>query len=175
MPTLAWPATDEYLAYYGKYLEYLPRDVDVMRALTSQLDSLPSLLERAGEHRASYRYADGKWTVREVVGHLADAERVFAYRMLRIGRGDETPLAGFDENAYVPAAQFERRSLADVSSDWAATRRATIALASGFAPEAWTRRGTANDATISARALLYIVAGHTEHHTSLLKSRYGLQ
>jgi DinB superfamily len=174
MSTLAWPATDEYLGYYGKYLEYLPRDVDVMRALSSQLDALPALLTRAGESRASYRYADGKWTVREVVGHLTDAERVFTYRMLRIGRGDETPLSGFDENAYVPAGQFERRPLAEVVAEWATTRRATMALASGFAPEAWTRRGTANDATISTRALLYIIVGHTEHHTSLLKSRYGL-
>jgi hypothetical protein len=173
--TIDRPRSDEFASFYSRYIDYLPREADVLTTLTSQLDSLPKVLAVAGEGRASYRYAEGKWTVREVVGHLADAERVFAYRLMRIARGDTTPLPGFDENDYVRAAGFERRPLADVVADWTAVRRSTLSLASGLDPAAWERRGTANDATISARALLYITAGHTEHHLGILKTRYGLR
>jgi hypothetical protein len=173
--TIERPASDEFACFYARYIEYLPRDADVMGILTSQLESLPKVLALAGEGRASYKYAEGKWSVREVVGHLADAERVFAYRLLRVARADATPLAGFDENDYVQSARFERRPLGDVLAEWVAVRRATIALASGMDPAAWERRGTANNSSVSARALLYITAGHTEHHLSILRTRYGLQ
>jgi DinB superfamily len=173
--TIDRPASDEFATFYARYIEYLPRDADVMGILTSQLQSLPKVLALAGEGRASYRYAEGKWSIREVVGHLSDAERVFGYRLLRVARADTTPLPGFDENDYVQSAQFERRSLADVVAEWVAVRRATIALASGMDPAAWERRGTANNSAISARALLYITAGHTEHHLCILRTRYGLQ
>jgi hypothetical protein len=169
------PASDEFATFYARYIEYLPRDADVMGILTAQLESLPKVVALAGEGRASYRYAEGKWSIREVVGHLSDAERVFGYRLLRVARADTTPLPGFDENDYVQSAQFERRPLADVVAEWVAVRRATIALASGMDPAAWVRRGTANNTPVSARALLYITAGHTEHHLSILRTRYGLQ
>ncbi|MGH9312666.1 MAG: DinB family protein [Vicinamibacterales bacterium] len=173
--TIDRPETGEFATFYARYIDYLPRDADVIATLTSQLDALPKALALAGEGRASYRYAEGKWSVREVVGHLADAERIFVYRLLRIARGDETPLPGFDENDYVRAGDFERRPLADVVGEWLAVRRATLSLASGMEPAAWERRGTANNAAISARALLYITAGHTEHHLGILRTRYGLQ
>ncbi len=173
--TIDRPKSDEFASFYARYIDYLPRDSDVLGTLTSQLDSLSKVLALAGEGRASYRYAEGKWTVREVVGHLADSERVFAYRLMRIARGDATPLPGFDENDYVRAAAFDRRPLADVVGEWSAVRRATIAMVSGIEQGAWERRGTANDAAISARALLYIIVGHTEHHLGVLRTRYGLQ
>lgn len=173
--SLARPAGDEYAPYYARYLDYLPRDGDVGRILAAQLESLPKTLDAAGEARASFRYAEGKWSVREVIGHLADAERVFSYRLMRIARGDETPLPGFDENDYVRAADFETRPLADVVAEWTAARRSTLALIQGLSPSVWERRGTANGAPVSARALAYIVAGHTEHHLSVLRTRYGLR
>lgn len=173
--TIERPKSDEFASFYSRYIEYLPRDADVMTTLTSQLDALAKMLARASERRASYRYAEGKWSVREVVGHLSDAERVFAYRLMRIARGDATPLPGFDENDYVRAAAFDRRPLSDVVGEWSAVRRATIAMASGLDSAAWERRGTANDTPVSARALLYIIAGHTEHHLGVLRTRYGLQ
>jgi hypothetical protein len=175
MGPIVRPAADEYAPHYARYLEHLPRDGDVARILTAQLDALPKTLAEAGEERASFRYADGKWSVREVVGHLTDAERVLSYRLLRIARGDETPLPGFDENDYVRAAAFETRPLADVAAEWSAVRRSTLALLQGLAPSVWERRGTANGTPISARALVYIVAGHTEHHLGMLRTRYGLR
>ena len=173
--TIDRPQSGEFASFYARYIDYLPRDSDVVATLTSQLDSVAKVLALAGESRASYRYAEGKWSVREVVGHLADSERVFAYRLMRIARGDATPLPGFDENDYVRAAAFERRPLAGVASEWTAVRRATIAMVSGIEPGAWERRGTATDAAISARALLYIIVGHTEHHLGVLRTRYELQ
>jgi hypothetical protein len=175
LTTIDRPAPGEFASFYARYIEYLPREADVVATLSAQLESLPRVLALAGEGRASYRYAEGKWSVREVVGHLADAERVFAYRLMRIARGDTTPLPGFDENEYVRAAEFERRPLAEVVTEWTTVRRSTLSLASGLDAAAWERRGTANDAAISARALLYITAGHTEHHLSILKTRYGLR
>jgi hypothetical protein len=112
--------------------------------------------------------------VREVVGHLCDAERIFAYRLLRIARGDETPLAGFDENTYVPAGSFESRELNALIKEWMATRDSTIALVRGLPADAWTRRGTANGKNVSAAALAYIILGHVEHHLGILRDRYGV-
>jgi hypothetical protein len=123
---------------------------------------------------AGHRYAPGKWSVREVIGHLCDAERIFAYRLLRIARGDGTPLAGFDENAYVPAGSFESRELNALIKEWMATRDSTIALVRGLPADAWTRRGTANGTNVSAAALAYIILGHVEHHLGILRDRYGV-
>jgi hypothetical protein len=105
---------------------------------------------------------------------LSDAERIFAYRLLRIGRGDDTPLAGFDENTYVPAGSFDRRSLPEVLDEWVAVRNATVALVRAMPSEAWGRRGRANDRVISTRALVYIMLGHVEHHLAILAERYGV-
>ena len=133
-----------------------------------------SLLSALSAAQAASRYASGKWSVTEVVGHLSDAERVFAYRLLRIGRGDETPLPGFDENTYVPSGAFERRAFADVLEEWITARNATLALVRGMPSEGWARRGRANDRVISTRALVYIMLGHVEHHLALLAERYGV-
>jgi hypothetical protein len=175
MKQIARPAPDEYASFYARYLDYLPREADVIDTLRAQLQTVPAAVAPAGATGASFRYADGKWSIREVIGHLTDAERIFTYRLLRVARGDQTPLPGFDENEYVAAADFEQRSFSDVIEEWTAVRRATLALADGISAAAWERRGTANDTPVSARAILYIIAGHTEHHLSVLRTRYGLR
>jgi len=167
------PAADEFFEYYGKYIDRVPGD-DAMPALRDQIGDTVRLLRPLAESKALHRYAPGKWSVKEVVGHLADSERVFAYRALRVGRGDSTPLAGFDENEYVPAGRFDARPLADVVHEFELVRAASLALFQGMDEEALLRRGTANDKKISVRALAWILAGHELHHRKILIERYGL-
>lgn len=142
--------------------------------LAAQFDTVPAVLISVPKDQEGFRYAPEKWSIREVVGHLCDAERIFSYRLLRIARGDATPLPGFEEKDYVKHGGFDARSLADVTSDWTAARRSTIALTRGLAPEVWERRGTASGQTVSARALLYIIVGHVVHHMGVLRERYGV-
>lgn len=165
------PGTDEFTPYYGRYIEKVG-GTDALAALTAQRASTASFLASIPESRASYRYAPGKWSLREIIGHLSDGERIFSYRMLRFARADETPVPGFDENAYVPAGGFEQRSLADVSAEFAAVRDATIALAKSLDDAAAVRRGLANGHPISVRALAWISAGHELHHLEVIRERY---
>lgn len=172
MPLYLQPPTDnEFNPYYGKYIARVPEG-DFIELLALSADETLSLLRAIPENSASHAYAAGKWTIKEVVGHLCDAERIFAYRLLRIGRGDPTPLPGFDENAYAPAGQFRERTLASLIEEFAAVRAATIALVAGMPSEAWLRQGQASDAVVSARALAYIIAGHELHHRQILLERY---
>ena len=171
--TIARPAADEYLEYYGKYIEKVPGG-DALSALSSQIFETLGLLRPLSEAKALHRYAPGKWSVKEVIGHLADSERVFAYRALRFGRGDTTPLMGFDEKLYVPEGRFDSRPLGEMLDDFAAVRAASLTLFRGFDAEALLRRGKANDSAISVRALAWILAGHELHHRALLIERYGV-
>jgi hypothetical protein len=173
MPRIPLPGADEYAPWYARYIAQLNAD-DALIALETQAVSTAKLLAATPESLAGHRYAPEKWSVREVVGHMSDGERVFAYRALRIGRGDATPLPGFDENLYVPEGRFERRTLADVAAEFAAVRAATLALFRSFDEAALVRRGAANDQPVSARALAAIIAGHELHHVQLLRERYGL-
>jgi hypothetical protein len=163
------PAAGENLPYYDKYIRLVP-DGD----LIEMPDDTLALVRSQPPEAADHAYAEGKWTVKEVIGHVCDAERIFAYRLLRIARGDETPLASFDENAYVPAGEFGTRTLESLLEEFAAVRAATIALVAGLPDEAWSRSGTASDAAVSARAIAYIIAGHELHHHEILVSRYFL-
>lgn len=166
------PLPDEYAPYYARYIDRVPGG-DITRTLEESARETDALLRsEPARALAEYRYADGKWSVKEVVGHVTDAERVFAYRMLRIARGDTTPLPGFDENAYVPAGNFGARTLDDLLEDFLAVRHATLRLVRGLPADAWTRRGTASDKTISVRALAFIIAGHELHHRAILEQRY---
>jgi uncharacterized damage-inducible protein DinB len=167
------PAPDEFFEYYGKYIDLVPGD-DALPALRDQIEDTVRLLAPLDESKALHRYGPGKWSVKEVVGHLSDSERVFAYRALRMGRGDTTPLAGFDENTYVPAGRFDSRPLADIVHEFEAVRAASLALFRGLGDEALLRRGTANGNSVSVRALAWILAGHELHHRRLLVERYGL-
>lgn len=166
------PALGDYAQGAGGYVQASPDLTDAVKLLTMQRDAVRQRLGGLPAAKASFRYAEGKWSVREVVGHLSDAERVFQYRMLRIGRGDETPLSGFDENQYVPPAQCESRSMEDVLEEWVAVRNSTIALVRGLPPHAWQRSGTANGKRVTAAALAYITYGHVEHHLRLFTERY---
>ena len=130
------------------------------------------MIGRIPEARGDYRYAPDKWSIKEIVGHLCDTERVFAYRALRIGRGDTTPLASFDDQAYVAEVRAGDRALAGLAAEWGDVRRATIALFRNLPAEAWQRRGTASDQPTSVRALAYVIAGHVRHHLQVLEERY---
>jgi uncharacterized damage-inducible protein DinB len=165
------PAEGEFAPFAARYIDPVP-DGDIVATLESQLETTLALLRTVTEERAGYAYAAGKWTIREVVGHVADTERVLAYRALRMGRGDATPLPGFDENTYVSHARFNGRALNDLLAEMEAVRRATMTLARGFPPAAWSRRGTADGAPYTVRGLLFMIAGHELHHRAILKERY---
>lgn len=165
------PAAGEYLPYYEKYIGLVP-DGDLIELLARNADETLVILRDQPAEVADHAYAEGKWTVKEVIGHLCDAERIFAYRLLRIARADTTPLAGFDENAYVQPGRFGERTLESLLEEFAAIRQASIALIAGLPEEAWSRSGIANDAAISARALAYILTGHELHHREILLTRY---
>jgi hypothetical protein len=169
----ARPEAGEFDPYYALYIDRVPEG-DVASLLESQIRDTAAALRAVPASRGTYRYAEGKWSIAEVIGHVADAERIFSYRAMRIARADATPIEGFDENVYVPGGQFDRRSLADLIAELEAVRRATLALLRGLLPGAWTRTGTANGKTISVRALFYIIAGHERHHLGTLRERYGV-
>jgi uncharacterized damage-inducible protein DinB len=165
------PGADEYAPFYAGYVgRVVPGDL--VAGLATQLAGTLELLGAVPEERGDYRYAPDKWSIKEVVGHLADTERIFAYRLLRIARGDVTPLAGFEQNDYVPAGAFHRRSLRGLTDDLRHVRQATVALVRSLDAAALARRGNASGAPVSARALVYIIAGHELHHVDVLRTRY---
>jgi uncharacterized damage-inducible protein DinB len=169
--TLIRPAEHEYAPHYAGYIARVP-DGDIVAQMERQMEETAAFLGQLGEARGDHRYAPGKWSIKEVVGHLADGERVFAYRALRFARGDETPLASFDENAWVPQAGCDRRTLADLAAEFRAVRVATLALARSLTDEAAARTGVASGKTVSVRALIYMIAGHELHHLAILRERY---
>ncbi len=172
MQTIERPGADEYAESLAGYVAGIGDEEDVVTVLAEQLDELRGRLGGVSEARGGYRYAPGKWSIKEVIGHLSDTERVFAYRALRVARGDQTPLPGFDDQAYVREARADERTLADLVAEWDDVRRATVALFRNLLAGAWERRGTASDRPISARALAYVIAGHTRHHLEVLGVRY---
>jgi len=145
---------------------------DVLALLESQLDELRSAFGRFGEARGTYRYAPEKWSVKELVSHLADTERIFCYRALRFARGDVTPLAPFDENAYALEMYADERPMSDLLGELFDVRRATLSFFRGLRGEAWGRRGVASGKTVSVRAMAYAIAGHARHHLEVLAERY---
>jgi uncharacterized damage-inducible protein DinB len=171
MTTAVRPAPGEYAPYYARYIDLVP-DGPVVEALRRQITETQTLLRGLSAEQAAFRDAPGKWSVTEVVGHLADAERIFAYRALRFARGDATHLPGFDESAYAAQAGFGARLLAEVLAELVAVRAATVALYSGFDEAALGRRGIANDVPVSVRAIAWIIAGHEIHHRTILRERY---
>lgn len=172
-PRIPAPAPGEYAPFYQGYVAAVA-GADVRALLAEQVPSLMAACAVLDDDGARHRYAPEKWSIKEVVGHLSDTERVFAYRALRICRGDPTPLAGFDENAYVAAAGFDRRPLSHLLEELMRVRAATLALLDGVDAGAWERRGVANGAEVSVRGLAHIIAGHAQHHRAILDARYGL-
>ena len=165
------PEQAEFNPYYGRYIALVPPG-DIIRQLERQAQDTARLLGGLSAEQAEHRYAPGKWSIKEVVGHVTDAERIFTYRALRFARGDSTALPGFEENAYVPAGAFGERTLANLAAELAAVRSATLAMFRGFPEAAMTRTGVASDAVASVRALAWIAAGHELHHMKLLRERY---
>jgi hypothetical protein len=165
------PAEGEFAPYYGRYIGQVPSG-DVIDTLRSQFRETVALLRGIEPSRTTTGYAPGKWSIRDVVLHMADTERVMGYRALRIARGDTTPLASFDENVFAPMAQANARSMESLMDELEAVRRATIAMLEGFPDDAWGRWGTASDKSVTVRALAWIIAGHERHHMSIIRERY---
>ncbi len=165
------PAPDEYPAFAEQYVSLITGN-DILGTLRIQLNQTATLFSGRSERDADFRYAPEKWTVKEVLGHIADAERIFAYRALRIARGDQTPLAGFEQDDYVREGHFNKRKLADLAAEFADVRLASLALFSSFGADVWSRRGVANNSAVTVRALAFIVAGHELHHRRILEERY---
>jgi hypothetical protein len=170
-PAFSRPAADEHAPYYSRYIDLVP-DTDLLDYLQRQLELAAAFLRGIPAELHEHRYAEGKWSIKEVVGHIADTERIFAYRALRFARADQTPLAGFDENTYVPAGSFDARDFGSLVDEWVHVRLATLALLRGLDGDAPLRRGKANDQEISVRALAWVMAGHVDHHASILRERY---
>ena len=174
MPTTvtARPDATEYAPAFAGYVSLVP-DGDVVTVLERQLDGLLALLRPVSEKVGNTRHAPYTWSVKEVVGHVTDAERVFGYRALCVARGDQTPLPGFDENAYVPLARFDACRLSDLVSQFEHLRRSHLLLFRSLPADAWARRGVANNSPVTTRALAYIISGHAEHHARILRKRLG--
>lgn len=172
--TIPRPQADEHLEYYAKYVNRVP-DGDLVSMLREQLIDTIALLRGLSDQQANGAYAPGKWTIKEVVGHLMDTERVMSYRALWFARAPGAELPGFDENAWTPAGNFGSRTLGDLLEEFEVVRAATIQFAKHLDADALTRRGKANGAEVSVRALLYIIAGHERHHVALLRERYLAQ
>jgi uncharacterized damage-inducible protein DinB len=169
--TIPRPNTDEFYEFYAGYVAKVP-DGNLISLLREQAVETVTMLQDLTPQQANYAYQPGKWTIKEVVGHISDAERIFAYRALRIARRDETPLSPFDENAYVANADFGKRTLPDLLEELQVVRASTIHLAKHMDADALARRGTASGHAITVRALFYIIAGHERHHADLLRERY---
>jgi len=164
------PGPTEFAPFYAGYIALVPES-DVVAALAAQLDDTLALLRPVAEADADVRHPPYTWTVKEVVGHLTDAERVFGYRALRFARGDATSLPGFDENAYAQAGGFDRVRLVDLAAGFEAARRSHLWLFRTLPEAAWARGGAANGSPVTVRALAYIMVGHARHHTAILRKR----
>ena len=169
--TVARPQAGEYSPYYDRYIS-LVQGEDILNTLDQQRRETMTLLCGRNEEDGNFRYAPGKWSAKEVLGHVCDTERVFAYRAMRISRADTTPLEGFGQDDYVRHGPFAKRPLEDLVEDFIAVRRATLSLLRNLDEAAWTRRGIANKNEVSVRGLAYIIAGHELHHRGILEEKY---
>jgi DinB superfamily len=171
LTTIPRPGADEHSPYYATYISLVP-DGNLIEMLQEQQQETVALLRGLSEKQALHAYAPGKWTIKEVVGHLSDGERIFCYRALRFARDDKQPLPGFEENAYVPAGRFNSRTLGDLVAEFVAVRAATVHLFRNLNETELARMGVANDNPITVRAIAYIIAGHERHHLGILRERY---
>ncbi|WP_436374920.1 DinB family protein [Cytobacillus sp. BC1816] len=165
------PKSNEYAPYYEKYVSSVPEG-DLLQILDEQIKETMNLVKDLNEDQAQFRYAPEKWTVKEVIGHITDTERIMSYRLLCIGRGDLAKLPGYDDNEYVKNGQFNRFSIRELVEQLSYVRQNTIALLKSLDDESLLRRGNANGTEVTARAIAYIIAGHELHHRTLIKDRY---
>src|SRR5260370_13952651 len=164
------PLESEYAPFYQGYVAHVSED-EILPVLRSQVDALDVLLNRLAADLEPFRYADGKWSIREVIGHLIDAERVFGYRAFSIARGEQKNLPGFDEKEYMLSAPYDRIDLEDLLSELRLVRLSNIAMLRKLDSEAWLRAGISNDSPVSVRALAFIIAGPNQHYLARFCSR----
>jgi len=165
------PETSEYNPYYEKYISLI-EEGELLNALERQPSELRSLLNGLDEEKGKYAYADGKWSIKEVLSHLVDGERIFGYRVLRISRGDETPIEGFEQDGYIENSHANERSFEDLLEELSLQRNANLRMLKNLREDGWKRRGTASQSPVSVRALGFIMAGHVRHHINILKAQY---
>jgi hypothetical protein len=165
------PQASEYAPYQAGYVASVP-DGDIFEILSRQRVEFPEFLRSFGEPRGGYRYAPGKWSIKEMVGHVNDTERVFAYRALRFARGDETPLPSFEQDDYVRTGGFDVRTLASLADEFSHLRAGTLDLFYHLDAGALARQGTASGFAVSVRAMAFVIAGHVAHHERILRERY---
>ena len=168
---MARPAQDEYGFFYDNYIKLVPHQ-DLIQVLRDQKATTARLLEKIPEDKAGRRYAPDKWSIKEVVGHICDTERIMTYRALRIARGDQTPLPGFEQDDYVRQAGFDLRPIEDLIAEYVSVRDATLSWLRSLDSQSLQRRGIANNMGVSVLALAYIIAGHERHHVAILRERY---
>jgi hypothetical protein len=165
------PNKTEYAAYYETYVS-LVEETDIISAMKNQADELREIFSQMSGEKGLYRYATGKWSIKELLGHLIDGERVFAYRALRFARADKTELAGFDQDPYIENANFDSVKLQDLLEELLSLRNANMLFFNNLSEEAWNRTGVASENEISVRAVAYILVGHIRHHVKILKEKY---
>ncbi len=165
------PNPGDYASYYESYIKLIEGD-DILKILNDQSKKTQDILNSFSEHRGNYRYSDGKWTVKEVVGHLLDTERVFAYRALCIARGEKKTLPGFDQDDYVSEGNFNRRELFDLNYEFRLLRESNLLLFRSFTTEMLKLKGFANESSVTVLAILFIIAGHEKHHMNVLREKY---
>jgi hypothetical protein len=164
------PSTAEYAPFYETYVKTV--GPDALAELREQADAIPAFIRNIAQEKENFAYAPGKWSVKEVAGHMIDTERIMAYRALRIARADQTPIPGFEENDYAEIARYRERTLSSLASEFEMLRKANLFLFESFNDQELKRTGTASEKTVSVRALLFIMAGHINHHISILNDRY---
>ncbi len=170
-PAPAKPESDEYAAYYERYISLVP-DGEVVETLERQGAETLALLRSLPEERGAHRYEPGKWSVKQLVGHVIDGERIFSYRALAFARGDSQALPGMEQDEWMAGVDFDARTLSSLVDEFESVRAATLHLLRHLSPEAWARGGTASGNEITVRALAYIIAGHEAHHVRILRERY---
>ncbi len=174
MSTIARPAPTEHAEYYARYVACVPEG-DVLAHLRQQAEATRTILQGVSETRAAHRYAEGKWSIKQVVGHMLDTERVFGFRALAFARRDPSPLPSMDQDAWVDAAAFDARPFASIATEFRAVRAATVAMFASFTQDVLMRTGIASGNPFTVRSLVWIVAGHELYHLRILAERYGVE
>ena len=169
--TVRRPVTGEFAPHFDGYVAHVP-ETDIIAVLREQANEVRDLIKEIPEDRAGFRYGPDKWSVREVLGHLADCERVMSYRATCLARGEQSELPGFDENEYVRTANFDGWTLTELAAQFENLREANVSIFEHLDPEAWERKGIVNSNSITVPAIAWVMAGHVRHHIQILKERY---
>ncbi|HKJ81089.1 MAG TPA: DinB family protein [Ignavibacteriaceae bacterium] len=165
------PSKNDYAEYYHKYIQELKND-NILGILEEQLNSNLELFNSISEEKANYRYAEGKWSIKELLGHMLDTERIFAYRALCIARGEKQQLPGMDQDDYVKEVDFDKRQFTDMVKEYELVRKSNLQLFRSFSEQELNRRGSANNNEVTVLAIMFIIAGHELHHIKVLKEKY---